>query len=492
MTTHRSCKKTFSLSAITLQLFLLSVLFLGIGVLPGCKTIEGVGQRSPQMKNDTAYNKVEEGGWITVFLNLKEAAGPEVSMQVTGVEVKSGNSWKTLSTLPMTIDSAKVRGGQIIIARNGVLPGYYDSLRLVIKEVVVRSGSTQTPLALADLRVQMELDSGINVSRGDSHSFFVTWDVEKSISDAQGFAAGLNAGLQAIPILSNLLFVACPELDTVYVVRTDKNWVISSIGVTGKPTYIDTDMRGERLYVLASEDYSIKVIDLTAFKLIDKYAVRLDSAPQFMTLDPDKNNAFVLDQRGKKILKVDLSNGEILNQRTLSFQPRYATYLEEERLLAVSAAETNYVYLLNPENFISVEAVPVGARPEGLLEFRDVLLVAESGSHSVAGYQIDSKIQSATTNVSFSPMRLLLKSNQLYVTSIDGGKVILMFPGQLIVSREILVGGKPLEITSSKNTHWLYVGNGAKEGVTVIDETSKRIMSFIELDTAPLGMTVID
>jgi DNA-binding beta-propeller fold protein YncE len=454
--------------------------------------MEGGGQLGQQKKRDAAYHKVEEGGWITVFLNLKEAAGPEVSMKITDIEVRSGNSWKTLSTSPITIDSSKVRAGQIIIARNGVLPGVYDSLRFVIQEAAVRNGSTQAPLVLAEPKVQMELNPGINVSRGDSHSFFVTWDVEKSVSAPQGFAAGLNADLQAIPLLNNLLFVTCPELDTVFVVRTDKNWVISSIGVTGKPTYIDTDSRGERLYVLASEEYAIKVIDLTAFKLIDKYAVQLNSAPQFMTLTPDKNYAFVLDERGKNIVKVDLSTGEIVNQATLNFHPRYATYLVERRLLAVSAVETNNVYLLNPDNFITVGTLPVASRPEGLLEFGDILLVAESGSNSVAAYQIDNRIQSAITSVPFSPMRLLLKSNQLYATSIAGGVVTIMFPGQLLVSREIVVGGKPLEISTSENNRWLYVGNGEKEGVTVIDETSKRIMGFIELETAPLGMTAID
>jgi DNA-binding beta-propeller fold protein YncE len=444
------------------------------------------------MKRDTAYHKVEEGGWVTIFLNLKEAAGPEVSMKITDVEVRSGNSWKTLSTPPMTINSAKVRGGQIIIARNGVAPGNYDSLRFVIQEAFVRSGSAQTPLVLADPKVQLELDSGINVSRGDSHSFFITWDVAKSLIDSQGFTAGLNANVQSIPLLNNLLFVTCPELDTVYVVRTDKNWVISSIGVTGKPIYIDTDRRKNLLYVLASEDYSIKVIDLTAFKQIDRYAVQLNSVPQFMTLDPGKNYAFVLDERGKSIVKVDLSTGEIVNEAKLNFHPRFATYLEGRRMLAVSAAETNYVYLLNPENFINAGTVPVGSRPEGLLEFRNVLLVAESSSNSVSAYQIDSSSLNATANVSFSPMRLLLKSNQLYATSIGGGTVTTMFPGQLVVSREIYVGGKPLEITAAENNHWLYVGNGTQGGVSVIDETSNRVMGFIELETAPLGMAVID
>jgi len=67
--------------------------------------MEGGGQLGQQKKRDAAYHKVEEGGWITVFLNLKEAAGPEVSMKITDIEVRSGNSWKTLSTSPITIDS---------------------------------------------------------------------------------------------------------------------------------------------------------------------------------------------------------------------------------------------------------------------------------------------------------------------------------------------------------------------------------------------------
>ena len=490
MLTHEPCKGSLQRPSIVLRLFLLAALFLSFAILPGCKTMEGVGQQGREMKRDAAFHKVEEGGWITVFLNLKESAGPEVSMQVTGVEIKTGNSWKTLSSSPMTIDSAKVGAGQIFIARNGVLPGYYDSLRFIIQSEAVLNGSRQIPLATS--RVEMELPSGFNLAKGDSHSLFVTWDVEQSVSDPQGFAAGLHADLQSIPLLSDLLFIACPELDTVYVVRTDKNWVISSIGVTGRPTYVDIDLRRDRLYVLASEDYSIKVIDLTAYKLIDRYSIQMDYAPVFMTIDPDKLYAYVLDQGGKGIVKVDLSNGAIANQVKLNFRPRYSTYMLEKRNLAVSTAETNYVYLLNPDNLFTVGSFPVGDRPEGLLEFRDVLLVAESGSNSVSSYGINDRSQRATVNVGFSPMRLFLKSNQLYATSIEDGTVTVMFPGQLNISREIFIGGTPLEISGSKNNRWLYVGNEAKEGLVVIDATSNRRTSFIDLGTSPLGMAVID
>lgn len=486
-------RQSWSVKIPVVRLFVPALLMLLIvTMLPACKTVEGVRHPGRLTESDTSFQKIEEGGWLSVFLNLKEASVPEAFMEITAVEARSGSGWVTLSNSVMTIESAKIGGGQLFIARNGVMPGFYESLRFKVRRAEVGGGTQLKSQAFANTSIEMELSSAVNLEKGDSHSLFVTWDVEKSLTDPEGFAAGLRADFQSIPLLSNLLFVACPDLDTVYVVRTDKNWVISSIGIPGRPTYIDIALERDRLYVLASEDFSIKVIDLTAFKLVDRYHMQMDYTPVFMMLSPDKRFAYVLDEIGKSIIKVDLATGAIADQATLNFHPRYSVYLNDQRVLAVSSTATNYVYFLNPENLIITGDQPVGTKPEGILEFGGIILVAESGSNAVASYEIDNRSQRASVNVGFSPMRLFLKSNQLYVTSSGDGTVTVMFPGLLNVSREIFVGGKPLEIAGSENNRWLYVGNTEYGGLTVVDATSNRVAGFIDLATPPVGMAVIE
>jgi DNA-binding beta-propeller fold protein YncE len=441
---------------------------------------------------DPAYQKMEEGGWVSVFLNLKKPAVPDVVMQVTGVEIRKEGSWELLRTRPFTVASAKIGAGQIFVARNGVLPGYYDSLRLIIEKVEVLGGLAAGTLPASPTTVQMDLDRGVEMFRGGSHSLFVTWDVEKTMSDPQGIAAGLQAHSQAVPLLTEILFVACPALDTVYVVRTDKNWVISSMGISGKPTYIGVNRERNLLYVLAPEDFAIKVIDLISFTLLDSYSLELDFAPDFMVLPKDQEHAFVLDTRGKRLARVDLASGIMMDRVSLTFEPGFAAYLEGEGLLAVASENTNYVYLFAPDNLSNVGSLSVGIKPSGLVQSGNDLLVAESGADAVSAYETGGKRRVGSVNLGYAPKRLLITDNRLYVTGGDTGIVTTMFPGELTVFSELRVGGGLQELAVSEVNRKLYIGNGSREGLTVIETVAGLVAGFVDLAASPLGMTVID
>ncbi len=474
------------------RLFLLATLVLFLGALSGCRTLNPEAAPHSAREMDPAYQKMEEGGWISVFLNLKEPAGPDIVMQVTGVEIRKEGSWEHLRTRSFSVASAKIGAGQIFVARNGVLPGYYDSLRFVIEKAEVLGGGAAATLFDSPITVQMDLVRGIEMSRGGSHSLFVTWDVEKTMSDPQGATAGLGVQSQAVPLLTEILFVACPALDTVYVVRTDKNWVISSIGISGKPTYIDVNPQRNLLYVLAADDLAIKVVDLVSFTLIDSYSLEVDFAPDFMVLPPDKEYAFVLDTRGKRLARIDLVSGIMMDRVPLIFEPGFAAYLEEEGLLAVASENTNYVYLFAPDNLRNVGSLAVGIKPAGLVQSGNDLLVAESGSGAVSAYETEGERQVGSVILGYSPKRLLITDNRLYVSGGDAGIVTTMFPGKLTVFSELRVGGGLQELAVSEVNRKLYIGNGSREGLTVIETVAGRVAGFIDLAASPLGMAVID
>ncbi len=67
-----------------------------------------------------------------------------------------------------------------------------------------------------------------------------------------------------------------------------------------------------------------------------------------------------------------------------------------------------------------------------------------------------------------------------------------MFPGKLTVFSELRVGGGLQELAVSKVNRKLYIGNGSREGLTVIETVAGRVAGFVDLAASPLGMTVID
>jgi hypothetical protein len=484
-------RKTVSgISAVLFRLAVFSVVFVWLCMNAGCTTAD----KGPPGTNSRVmffeHNKVEGGGQITLFMNLKQPVGPQVVFTLSSVEIGFRDSWNVLSQSPLQINADQVGAKQIFIARNGLPPGQYDKLRFVIETPKILQDGVEKSLTLAQSTSIIDLPAVLNLSKDDSHSLFITWDVEKSLTNPEIFKPLMRANLQAIPLIKDLLFVACPELDTIYVIRTDKNWVISSWGVPGRPIYMEVDTKRNQLYVLVSAESAIKVIDLTSFKIIDKYYVPLDFGPDFMFADEEIRFAYLLDERGKSITKVDLLNGDLLFKETLNFYPRYGINLAGQGKLAVSAADTNQIYFLSPETLLNTGSIPVDNKPQGILGFNAFIFVAESGSNTITAYNLRDGRQVNKVRVGYSPMRLFLKGNQLYATNLESGSVTVMLPRQLIVSGDVRLEGKPLEIAGSKNRRWLYAGDVQNGGLSVIDSTSNRINQFIELQTKPMGLLV--
>jgi DNA-binding beta-propeller fold protein YncE len=480
------------IATVVCRLVIFSAVIVWICTTAGCKTTDKGSRNTLSGLMPMEYNKVEGGGWITLFMNLKEPFGPKVVFKLSSLEVGSGGNWNMLRQSPLLIDASQIGAKQIFIARNGLPQGRYDKLRFVIETPLVIQDGVEMPLSMAQTTLTLDLPAKLNLSEDDSHSLFVTWDVEKSLTGPEIFAPEMHVNLQAIPLIKDLIFVACPELNTIYVIRTDKNWVISSIGVSGKPTYLEVDPQRNQLYVLAADESFIKVIDLTAYKIIDKYYIPMDFGPDYMFTDAEIRYAFLLDERGKSITKVDLLNGDLLGKETLIFYPRYGVNLAGQGKLAVSASDMNQIYFFNPDTLLNTGSIPVGNKPQGILGLNAVIFVAESGSHTITAYNVRDGRQINKVRVGYSPMRLFLKGNQLYATNLQSGSVTVMLPRQLIVSGEVRVGGEPLEIAGSQNRRWLYVGDVQNGGLSVIDSTSNRINQFIELQTQPMGLAVVD
>ena len=120
------------------------------------------------------------------------------------------------------------------------------------------------------------------------------------------------------------------------------------------------------------------------------------------------------------------------------------------------------------------------------------MLVAESGLNSVSTYDLYTNKQRARVDVGFSPRRLLLRRNQAYVTNVVSKSISIMLPGQLNISGEIFLGGKPLELAVSESRRWIYAGDAERGGLHVIDSTLNRLSGFIDLQALPAGLAVID
>ncbi len=429
---------------------------------------------------------------ISVFLNLKKTFGPDISMDITTVEIHANGVWRPLTSGAVEIDAVKIGMDQIFIAGHDVPADLYDRVKFTLGTAAIGKENEKTPLKPDNLEIEVALPDKLTISKGDSKSLFVTWDTEASLANEGRLAPVFTIAKQTIPLVADLAFSACPRINTIYLIRTDKNRVCGSIGVVGHPSYLAVNQSNTYLYVLTAWDSSIKVIELSTHRTVDVIRLPATLKPTFMTLSPNSQSAYLLDERGNRLVLLDLPSGTISNNVMLGHRPQYVLCLPDHNQLAVSSSMSQSVYLVDPVKLTTEEVIPVGSDPQGLLVWNDLLYIAESRLNTVTVYDLRDHQILKRIRVGSTPRRLFNTGNTIFVANHKSGDLSTLVPGQLTTFRTIKTGEKPLEMTYSENQRWLYVGDEGRGEITVIDNTSKRVERRIMLGTPPLGLAVLN
>lgn len=485
------------LSRLLMGVRVLAAVALTCALLTSCVMVEEMTVPRGGRRLVASTVPFTQDGRVSVFLNLKDPAVPAVRMEIADLEIRGQGLWQPLTDEKLVVDAGEIGDGQMFMARTGLAAGRYDGLRFTIERGSLHRGTDDVFLALEDLQVEMTFAGSLVLSRGDSKSVFITWDVESSLRGGAILAPVMNAAALSIPLITDLAYVACPDIDTVYVVRTDKNWVCGSLGVTGRPLYLETVTSKNRLYVLAADESAIKVYELTSSQLVDVIRIPMSSEPSYMLLSPDGLWAYVLEERSRYLNRVDLISGNLDSRVRLGERPAYMLYLKEIGRLAVADLFSHKVFLLDPASLETMTTIDVGSSPQGLLLWNKKLYVAESDANVITAYDLQDRQKQERLNAFFSPRRLLLvteggiDNSKIYAANVMANSLSVLIAGQRNIIDEIQVQGTLGEMDYSPGHGWLYAGNPEFGGLSVVGLTSQRQTGFVDFGAAPLGLRVV-
>ena len=341
--------------------------------------------------------------------------------------------------------------------------------------------------------MELALTSPLLFDKDDSQCLFITWDVLQSLEGLRDSRLAMTISPSIRQLFVNLVYVSCPDIDTVFVIRSDKNWVADSFGIRGGPTYIALapDPTRRLLYALASRESRIKVVELNSQRVVDSFPIPLIRDASFMVISPDGQWAYVLDKRESYLSRMDLESGTLLARVRVGYEPQYLAYLVDKDLLAVSSVISQEVSFRDPLTLNQVGSIPTGNSPDGLLLAGNQLYIAESGANTVAIFDFTRNLIQSRIDVGFSPRRLLNNDSQFYVSNYDSGSLSVIYPGQLGVSREIVGLGRPLEMIYDTTNRWIYVADEKQAGLAIVDSTVNQLMGYITLGARPLGLAII-
>jgi DNA-binding beta-propeller fold protein YncE len=481
-------KNSVQISIPTQVVCLVFVLLL-VAVTAGCLPRES-GLYGPLVER---VRPPKNTGRLNVFLTLEDKQGPSLKLQIDSLEILAKDLWLPLNSGAVTIDSMEIGSGQHFLGGEPLPPGQYQKIRMTVSKGILRKADgSESVLLSKPQQIHLTLARGLSLNSGDSKTLHFTWDLENSIRPDNSLSPVFFVALPLRDLPVNQVFVACPDIDTVFVVRADKNWVVDSIGLTGRPTYlaIDPFANRERLYVLTPGEKAIKVVDLSSYRVIDSYPT-LDDEVTYMTTSPDGQWAYLLHERSGYLSRMNLQTGQIGPRMMLGSRPVYVAYLDSQKLLAISLSLTNKVLLLNTENLLTVRTISTGSNPEGLLVLDNQLYIAESGDASVTNYGLSTRGSQSRLMVGFGPRRLVNAENQIFVSNYSDGSLSSLLPGQLGSVQQIYGLGQPLEMVFDRLYRQLYVADDQESALTVINGNSNQIVGHIYLGARPLGLVEI-
>ncbi len=291
-------------------------------------------------------------------------------------------------------------------------------------------------------------------------------------------------------------YVANSASDTVSVVDTATNTVITTIPVGNGPEGLAVTPDGTRVYVPNWEDGTVSVISTTSNTVVA--TVTVGGAPRSAAISPDGTRAWVVGFGGVHV--IDTATNTVVGTvpgvpfaLDVAFSPdgtrAYLTYLAEDEVLAVVDTTTLAVVAQPPigHNSVEVEVSPDGSRVYVLGQNFDVRMF-DTATNTQVGQVLLPRVMDLVA----SP-----DGARLYV--VQGGSqptLLVLDAATLAVLTRVPLDAAPLNfvpwgVAVSPTGDRVYVtGPAGPTGVVVVVDTATNTVTTVTVGSRPLNVAV--
>jgi len=420
---------------------------------------------------------------LTIYLETRGDCAAELGLTLKDFVLHQDHEEIPLFLEPVSLRRSQVQGRQQLLGLVEVPTGYYGRFEVTVS---TQKGEDQV--------LSLPLSKDILLDEGDSQCLFVTWQLDGCVDSAGQFVPRFSAKGQEPPLAADLLYALSSTIQTLYLVRTDTQFVVASIGLDGQAVDMGVDAEDQRLYLLSRSGRSLQVFDLANHQLVDLLPLPLTMKPEHLALDVKNNIAFVSDPLSRRVVKINLDTGQMVAHRQVGLQPSQLEYFAQESggLVAVCTPTTQNVVLLSAETLASQRTIDTGLQPGSLVYLNGYLLVAEVGSQTVTAFDVASGQNVGQVRLMGQPGEMLANSEtgKVYVGNAKTSRLDVLSVGQFTVLRNLAVGGKPGALAMSARRGIIYVGSPETGRIAVVDRTSERVTGAVALGGSVTDLVV--
>jgi PQQ-dependent catabolism-associated beta-propeller protein len=295
---------------------------------------------------------------------------------------------------------------------------------------------------------------------------------------------------------SGRIFVTNEGSDSVSVINGKTLEVEQTVAIGKRPRGIGLSPDGHELYVAASEDNVIVVVDPGSLKILRTF--KAGSDPETFAVHPN-GHIYISNEDDAKASVFDPATGKQIAEIPVGLEPEGVAISPDGSRVIVTSESTNMLHVIRVPEHDIVANILVGARPRAAVFTRDGTIAYATSEISGEVKKVDMKLNKVVAvekiaDEKAKPKDVMLSMDEktLYVAGGRADAVIVLDAATLNIKATIPVGKRVWGLARSRDGSRIYSTDGASNSVSAIDTARNAVIKTIAVGELPWGIVIDD
>ncbi len=291
-------------------------------------------------------------------------------------------------------------------------------------------------------------------------------------------------------------YVANNGSDSVSVIDTANDTVVSTVPVGSFPLGVAVSPDGSRVYVTNGGSSSVSVIDAATDTVVS--TVTVGTGPAGIAVSPDGSRVYVTNGGSSSVSVIDAATDTVVATVNVGSSPRGVAVSPDGSRAYVTnngSSSGNTVSVIDTATDAVVSTVTVGTGPLGVAVSPDGsrVYVANFDGDSFSTVSVIDTVDDtvvATVPVGSGPTGVAVSpdGSRVYVANEGSSTVSVIDTANDTVVSTVPVGTTPQGVAVSPDGSRVYVANANGGTVSVIDAATDTVVSTVTIGTTPFSL----
>jgi YVTN family beta-propeller protein len=474
----RTCKEMASRRTLCPMLYALCV-FL---VLCGCQA--AVSRLRPPL---------EEEGEICLYLQPYPQEAERLRFSIEGISAVSADGRE----FPFEISLREIKASDVRrqrrLAYGRVPPGSYVGLSFKAKKAILKVEDGDADLLVPEVPVRT--DFPFSVIRKRAYVISLSFKYRESISGGFSFSPVFSPFIPTRPIISLAGYVSNTISNNITVFDKKLGQVVGMIATGKGPAGMALDQRLRRVYIAASGDDEIEVIDISGGELINAIKLSIGDRPQELALTPDGRTLLSLNAGTNTVSFIDPLSMSELNRVNVGMGPRSILIDSNGRRAYVFNTLAGTISVLDIASRAIITTFSTDPGPlRGQFNRRgdNLYVIHERSSYLTVVDPISFRIlKRFSVGPGMNFIRVDAQTDLVYISRKNDTTVEVYNPLSFVSVDFVKTGGTIDHMTIDGELNNLYLVNSDMKSLMISNLVRKKIVSEMDVGEGPYWVSIM-